>query len=137
MSDGKPEQLGIEIDPQLLNQFEGPTAGRVGTGRGRNRTQGSRTCRRAARGPYWPHSGQAVCGRCLARQAALAQVTRVGTDAFHWERRCLVLLRDIFRLGTATAHSLFPAIEASASSSGSVVQPDRAAQRGSIRSSCR
>ena len=53
--------------------------------------------------------GHAVCGRCFSRHAALAQVTRVGTDAFHWERRCRVLLRDSFRFGTATAHSLLSA----------------------------
>jgi hypothetical protein len=35
----------------------------------------------------------------------LAQVTSVGTDAFHWDRRCRVLLRDIFLFGTATVLS--------------------------------
>jgi len=35
----------------------------------------------------------------------LAQVTRVGGTAFHWERRWRVLLRDIFRFGTATVLS--------------------------------
>lgn len=43
-----------------------------------------------------------MCGGCLARQAGLAQVTNEGAEAFHWERRCRVLLRDILRLGTAT-----------------------------------
>ena len=68
--------------------------------------QDARTCRRAARGPYWPQDGHAVCGRCFSRQAGFAQVTSVGTDAFHWDRRCRVLLRDILRLGTATVLSL-------------------------------
>src|SRR5699024_4595297 len=31
------------------------------------------------------------------------QVTSTGRDAFHWERRLRVLLRDIFRFGTATS----------------------------------
>src|SRR5918997_2913101 len=60
------------------------------------------TCRRAARGPYWPQDGHAAWGRCLARQAGFAQVTNTGADAFHAERRCRVLLRDIRLLGTAT-----------------------------------
>ena len=38
--------------------------------------------------------------------AGLAHVTRVGAVAFHALRRCRVLLRDIFRLGTATVYSL-------------------------------
>jgi hypothetical protein len=38
----------------------------------------------------------------LAPQAGLAQVTRVGATAFQAERRWRVLLRDIFRFGTAT-----------------------------------
>ena len=34
--------------------------------------------------------------------------TRVGAEAFHWERRIRVLARDILRLGTAmTISSLF------------------------------
>lgn len=53
-----------------------------------------------------PQVPQAVWGRCFSRQAGLAQVTNVGTVAFHWERRCRVLLRDIFLLGTATIFSL-------------------------------
>ena len=39
------------------------------------------------RAPYWPHAPQARCGRCLAPQAGLAQVTRDGATAFHCERR--------------------------------------------------
>jgi hypothetical protein len=46
-----------------------------------------------------------VCGRCFSRQAGFSQVTSVGTDVFHWERRCRVLLRDILRFGTATVIS--------------------------------
>ena len=41
----------------------------------------------AARAPYWPQSGHARWGRCLAPQAGLAQVTRDGATAFHCERR--------------------------------------------------
>ena len=33
-------------------------------------------------------------------------MTRVGATAFHCERRCRVLLRDIFRFGTATVSLL-------------------------------
>jgi hypothetical protein len=36
----------------------------------------------------------------------LAQVTSVGADVFHWDRRCRVLLRDIRRFGTATINLL-------------------------------
>jgi hypothetical protein len=43
----------------------------------------------------------------LAPQAGLAQVTRVGATAFHCERRWRVLLRDIFRFGTATVFSSY------------------------------
>jgi hypothetical protein len=39
----------------------------------------------------------------LAAQAGLAQVTSDGAEVFHCERRARVLLRDIFRFGTATA----------------------------------
>src|SRR6185436_1519516 len=66
---------------------------------------GQRTWRRSARAPYWPHCGQARCGRCLAPHAGLAQFTRDGATAFHCERRWRVLLRDIFRFGTATVFS--------------------------------
>jgi hypothetical protein len=41
----------------------------------------------------------------LEPQAGLAHVTREGATAFHWERRWRVLLRDIFRFGTATVNS--------------------------------
>jgi hypothetical protein len=41
----------------------------------------------------------------LAPQAGFAQVTSVGATAFQAERRCRVLLRDIFRFGTATVFS--------------------------------
>jgi len=41
----------------------------------------------------------------LAPQAGLAQVTSDGATAFHCERRWRVLLRDIFRFGTATVPS--------------------------------
>ena len=42
----------------------------------------------------------------MARQAGFAHVTSTGAVAFHWERRCRVLLRDIRLLGTATFYSL-------------------------------
>jgi len=41
----------------------------------------------------------------LEPQAGFAQVTRLGATAFQAERRCRVLLRDIFRFGTATVLS--------------------------------
>ena len=41
----------------------------------------------------------------MAPQAGLAQVARVGATAFHCDRRWRVLLRDIFRFGTATVIS--------------------------------
>src|SRR6266540_4180109 len=67
--------------------------------------QTSRTCRRPAPEPYWPHVGQAIWGNFFARQAGLGQVTNVGTPAFHCARRDRVLLRDILRFGTATVIS--------------------------------
>jgi hypothetical protein len=51
---------------------------------------------------YWPQFEQAVCGRTIAPQARLGQRTRVGAEVFHCARRDRVLLRDIFRFGTAT-----------------------------------
>ena len=48
-----------------------------------------------------------MCGKCFSRQAGLLQVTSVGTEAFHCERRCRVLLRDKRLFGTATIFSLF------------------------------
>src|SRR4051794_17098801 len=106
------------------------------------------TWRRSARAPYWPHSAQARCGRCLAPHAGLLQVTSEGATAFHCERRWRVLLRDIFRFGTATMYSLSgPAGQVDlvgATSrcyfSGSACGPvrsARAAHRGSTGSSCR
>jgi hypothetical protein len=41
----------------------------------------------------------------LAPQAGLAQEARLGATAFHCDRRWRVLLRDIFRFGTATVIS--------------------------------
>jgi len=41
----------------------------------------------------------------LAPQAGFAQVASVGATAFQAERRWRVLLRDIFRFGTATVLS--------------------------------
>jgi hypothetical protein len=58
---------------------------------------GFRTCRRR----YVPHVGQAACGSFWAWQ--LLHSTSVTGAAFHCARRDLVLLRDIFRFGTATS----------------------------------
>jgi len=103
MGEGAFKQLGIDTHPELRQQ--GPR-GEAGVNR-LVPDQDARTCRRAARGPYWPQEGHATCGRCFSRQAGFTQVTSAGTDAFHWERRCRVLLRDILRLGTATISSPF------------------------------
>jgi len=69
---------------------------------------------------------QATCGSFGWRHRL--QATRAGAEAFHWERRERVLLRDIRRLGTATG-------QLSVRCSESGVSCDRAAHRGS-RSSC-
>ena len=45
-------------------------------------------------GPVLAAGRACTCGRCFSRQAGFTQVTNVGTDAFHCERRCRVLLRD-------------------------------------------
>jgi hypothetical protein len=55
------------------------------------------TCRRL----YVPQVGHAMCGSFGSWHCG--QSTSGGTAAFHWARRDLVLLRDIFRLGTATS----------------------------------
>ena len=94
---GAVEQLGVELRiPERLK--EGGVLGHLTGVR-------QRTWRRLARAPYWPHSPHARCGRCLAPQAGLEQVTRVGATAFHCDRRWRVLLRDIFRFGTAMIFS--------------------------------
>ena len=69
------------------------------------------------------------------------QVTRVGTEAFHCERRERVLLRDIFLFGTATIYSLlssgtFPDSEVWAVRTGWSASWLNADQRGSIASPC-
>ncbi|MDT4975174.1 MAG: hypothetical protein QOG98_932, partial [Pseudonocardiales bacterium] len=51
----------------------------------------------------WPQFEQAVCGSFISPQARFGQITRVGAVVFHCERRARVLLRDIFRFGTATS----------------------------------
>jgi hypothetical protein len=43
-----------------------------------------------------------VWGNFISPQARFGQVTSVGAVVFHCERRARVLLRDIFRFGTAT-----------------------------------
>jgi hypothetical protein len=48
-----------------------------------------------------PHDGHAVCGSFCSRQ--FGQLTRVTALVFHCERLDRVLLRDIFRFGTATS----------------------------------
>ena len=52
---------------------------------------------------YWPQLLHAVCGSFSSPQARLGQATSVGALVFHCDRRALVLLRDIFRFGTATS----------------------------------
>jgi hypothetical protein len=81
VGEGTFKQLGIDTHPELRQQ--GPR-GEAGVNR-LVPDQDARTCRRAARGPYWPQEGHATCGRCFSRQAGFTQVT-AGTDAFHWER---------------------------------------------------
>jgi hypothetical protein len=54
---------------------------------------------------YCPQLPHAVCGSFSSPHARFGQGTSVGADVFHCERRALVLLRDIFRFGTATAFS--------------------------------
>ena len=54
---------------------------------------------------YWPQLLHAVCGSFISPQARFGQGTSVGALVFHCERRARVLLRDIFRFGTATAFS--------------------------------
>ena len=88
------EKLGIDLDAQLVEQVWERVA------------QASRTWRREPRGPYWPQLGHAVCDRCCSRQAGFTHVTVGTTDVFHCARRERVLLRDIFRFGTATVFSL-------------------------------
>jgi len=51
---------------------------------------------------YWPQFVHAVWGSFISPQARFGQVTSVGAVDFHCERRARVLLRDIFRFGTAT-----------------------------------
>ena len=99
---GAVEQLGVEVRiPERTTQFVVDADGRMPGSAVRDQ----RTWRRSALAPYWPHVPHARCGRCFAPQAGLAQVTSVGATAFHCERRCRVLLRDIFRFGTATVFS--------------------------------
>lgn len=57
---------------------------------------------------YVPQVGQAVCGSFGSRQ--FGHVTSCGAVVFHCARRDLVLLRDIFRLGTATSTLLILAL---------------------------
>jgi len=51
---------------------------------------------------YCPQVEHAVCGSFISPQARFGQTTSVGAVVFHCERRARVLLRDIFRFGTAT-----------------------------------
>jgi hypothetical protein len=50
---------------------------------------------------YVPQVGQAACGSFGLWH--WLHSTRVGAAVFHWARRERVLLRDIFRFGTATS----------------------------------
>ena len=61
------------------------------------------------------------------------QLTSTGREAFHWERRVRVLLRDIFRFGTATSILLgHPRAVAGGRLSG---HPARCGGEGVLRSS--
>ena len=60
---------------------------------------------RTWRPSYCPQLAQAVCGSLASPQARLGQVTSVGAVVFHWARRDRVLLREVFRFGTATSYS--------------------------------
>src|SRR5215207_10060718 len=51
---------------------------------------------------YVPQALQTVCGSFGWRHARFSQVTSVGAEVFHCDRRDRVLLRDIRRFGTAT-----------------------------------
>jgi hypothetical protein len=55
MGQGTVQQLGIDAHPKLGEKVAGGEPGddRLGD-------QEDKTCRRAARGPYWPHDGQAT-----------------------------------------------------------------------------
>jgi hypothetical protein len=59
---------------------------------------------RTVRSLYVPQLGQAWCESFGSRQRG--QAVREGAMAFQFARRERVLLRDIFRFGTATANSL-------------------------------
>jgi hypothetical protein len=52
---------------------------------------------------YCPQLLHAVCGNFISPHARFGHGTRVGALVFHCERRARVLLRDIFRFGTATS----------------------------------
>jgi hypothetical protein len=69
---------------------------------------------------YVPQTEQAACGSFGDLHWGHATVATA--VAFHWARRDRVLLRDIFRLGTATA--LYSSV---------IVNLLSAAQRGSLR----
>lgn len=47
-----------------------------------------------------------MCGSFCSPQARFGHVTSVGADVFHCDRRERVLLREVFRFGTATTCSL-------------------------------
>jgi len=51
---------------------------------------------------YWPQLAHAVWGSFSSPQARFGQGTSVGALVFHCDRRDRVLLREVFRFGTAT-----------------------------------
>jgi hypothetical protein len=52
---------------------------------------------------YWPQFEHAVCGSFISPHARFGQGTSVGALVFHCDRRDRVLLREVFRFGTATS----------------------------------
>jgi hypothetical protein len=63
---------------------------------------------------YWPQLLHAVCGSTISPHARFGQRTSVGALVFHCDRRARVLLRDIFRFGTATMISLYSVVPVAA-----------------------
>jgi hypothetical protein len=80
---------------------------------------------------YWPQFEHAVCGSFIWPQARFGHGTSVGALVFHCDRRERVLLREVFRFGTAM--SVYSCVASSCSARSA--KDASAAQRGS-GSSC-
>jgi hypothetical protein len=52
---------------------------------------------------YWPQFWQTVWGSFISPHARFGHNTSVGAVVFHCDRRDRVLLREVFRFGTATS----------------------------------